>query len=1050
MSYSDLINRFGYSNFYDGISYPPSNIKKKEVLPNRDKTFTNLFEIYDRKRRQTYSVTIINNGEKIYSNWCTCEKYRTMKTCEHLVAVLYRYVDEIVENEIIDEVAASRNVLKEFFVPKSNHILEKLNLALKFNFDNYKNYITLKLLVGNEKQYTLSKNGKIIDFLNAILGKEKYVLGKFLTYDPKKYYFDEETKKILNYIMDIFRYSNENSSGDFSINYRDFDSIIKEIKDTKVYVDNPEYNKSILIKEIINDLPTKLLLNKVNDQFVLTIQDYENYHILSKNFKYILYQDTLCILEREKRVMLALLKENKISKITFEKEDIKNFNDGLLHSIKGNLVIDEAVDEISLPTKPKVKLYFDFSYSRLKCNVVFDYNGKEVTYFEESDVSRDTECENECISLISDYGFEKKNKQFVIEDIDSIYYFIENVLPNIPEEYEVYTSKKIDETKFLKKITSNNNFSIGENGIMSYNFKIDEVSDDELNDLFASLKMHKKYFKLKNSNVINLENNESLSEFSDLVNDLNLANADLSNGVLEIPKYRALYIDSLKQNKYKSIKTNNIFDEFIENFKKYKDTEIFLKDEDKAILRDYQKDGVKWLTSIYKCDLGGILADEMGLGKSIQTIMFIKQVLKEKKDAKIMIVVPTSLIYNWKKEFDKFGPELKYVVVAENKEKRMKVLSEFDKYNIFITSYGLIRNDKDEYENVDFEVAIIDEAQNIKNYQALMTREIKKIKAKCKIALTGTPLENNVMELWSIFDFIMPGYLNSIQKFKEKYNIKDVSEDDLKVLKTLNYQIKPFILRRKKSDVVLSLPEKIENNIFIDLPDSQKKLYLKVLNDTKKEMDEIAASGDFLKSRIKILQLLTRLRQICIDPNIVFDNYSGESAKMEELLKVVKETKENGHKMLIFSSFKKVLDNVKVMFDKENISYYMIDGSVKSKDRMDMVEKFNNDATDCFLITLKAGGTGLNLVGADTVIHLDIWWNPQVENQATDRAHRIGQKNTVSVIKLITNGTIEEKIIELQEKKRILSDNLIEGNAEEMLSSLTEKDIRKLLEEGDE
>ena len=440
----------------------------------------------------------------------------------------------------------------------------------------------------------------------------------------------------------------------------------------------------------------------------------------------------------------------------------------------------------------------------------------------------------------------------------------------------------------------------------------------------------------------------------------------------------------------------------------------------------------------------------MGLGKSLQTITFIKQILKEKPLAKIIIVVPTALVYNWEKEFAKFAPQLKYVAVSDTVAKRQEIFANKDKYNIFITSYGLIRNDKDEYEDMDFELCVVDEAQNIKNYQAATTREIKKIKAKCKIALTGTPVENNVTELWSIFDFIMPGYLNSVVKFREKYNIKDVDEKGLEVLNNLSNQIKPFILRRKKSDVVKSLPKKIENKIYIDLPDKQKMLYMKALKDTKKEMDEMIRDGGFEKSRMKILQLLMKLRQICIDPSVMYENYTGDRIKIDELLRVVKESIENNHKILIFSSFKRVLDNVKELFAKNNITYYMIDGSVKSKDRMDMVEKFNSDDTNCFLITLKSGGTGLNLTGADTVIHLDIWWNPQVENQATDRAHRIGQTKTVSVIKLVTKGTIEERIIELQDKKKILSENLIEGKSDsESLSSLSEKDIKKLLSSGE-
>ncbi len=436
----------------------------------------------------------------------------------------------------------------------------------------------------------------------------------------------------------------------------------------------------------------------------------------------------------------------------------------------------------------------------------------------------------------------------------------------------------------------------------------------------------------------------------------------------------------------------------------------------------------------------------MGLGKSIQTISFIKQILSKKKDAKIMIVCPTSLVYNWKKEFDKFAKELKYVTVSESKEKRLEIIKDFDKYNIFITSYGLIRNDNDEYEDKTFELCVIDEAQAIKNYQAGMTREVKKIKARTKIALTGTPIENSVLELWSIFDFIMPGYLNSIMKFKEKFGIKDFDDDSLEKIKELNYLIKPFILRRKKKDVSKELPDKVENNVYLELPDVQKALYVKELNTCKKEMDELIKSEGFNKARFKILQLLTKLRQICVDPSVMYENYKYESIKIEKLVEIVKDYITENHKILIFSSFKRVIENVKKRFDKEKISNYLIAGDVTSKKRMELVDKFNSDDTSCFLITLKSGGTGLNLTSADIVIHLDVWWNPQVENQATDRAHRIGQKNKVTVIKMITKGTIEERIIELQDKKKKLSDNLIEGKDDSSLvSKLDKEDMIRLL-----
>ena len=340
---------------------------------------------------------------------------------------------------------------------------------------------------------------------------------------------------------------------------------------------------------------------------------------------------------------------------------------------------------------------------------------------------------------------------------------------------------------------------------------------------------------------------------------------------------------------------------------------------------------------------------------------------------------------------------------------------------------------------------VIDEAQNIKNNQAGITKVVKSIKAETKIALTGTPIENSISELWSIFDYIMPGFLNNQKNFESRYKITDFEQDGEK-LDVLAKLINPFILRRKKKDVILDLPDKIENNIYVDLTDEQKKIYVAELERVNKEMEEIMANEGIEKARFMILQLLTKLRQICISPSIIYNNYEGGSAKLEEFVKVIKESTDNGHKVLVFTSFKTALELARNKLKEEGVTSYVIDGSVSAKKRMELVNDFNNNDTNVFFLMLKSGGTGLNLTAADVVIHLDLWWNPQAENQATDRAHRIGQKNVVQVIKIITKGTIEEKILELQEKKKILSDKLIDANTgNNSFSKLTEKDIKNLL-----
>lgn len=634
-----------------------------------------------------------------------------------------------------------------------------------------------------------------------------------------------------------------------------------------------------------------------------------------------------------------------------------------------------------------------------------------------------------------------------MSDLDNIGMFIEEKLEELAKKYEVFTSNKLKETNILKNNSIRSSFSIGKDNIMSYNFDLGNISNDEIVDILDTMKQKKKYYRLKSGDFLNLDANDDLKELEALVEDMDIDNADLRNGTGEIPKYRAIYLDSIKKDKYHIVKTDNMFDALIDNFNSYKDCKIKFSKEDKSILRDYQQVGVKWLYNIYKCGFGGILADEMGLGKSIQLIYFIKEILKEKKDAKILIVAPTSLVYNWVNEFDKFGKELKYREFAENKNIRLQELTHIDDINVLITTYGLLRRDKELYKEINFELIAIDEAQNIKNVNAQMTKVVKELHANTKVALTGTPLENSVLELWSIFDFIMPGYLANITSFNKKYNLKDVKEEQLNILNNLNKQIKPFILRRKKKDVIKELPDKLENNIYIDLNPEQKKLYVAQLEKTQKELDEILQNEGFKKGNFKILQLLTKLRQLCIDPKIIYENYQGGSAKIENIITLVKDIIQNGHKILVFTSFKTALDILNREFTNNNISTYVIDGSVPSKRRMELVEKFNNDDTDVFLITLKSGGTGLNLTSADVVIHLDLWWNPQVENQATDRAHRIGQKNTVEVIKLITRGTIEEKILELQNKKKILSDKLIEGQDRDqnIISKLSEEDVKNLL-----
>ena len=801
-------------------------------------------------------------------------------------------------------------------------------------------------------------------------------------------------------------------------------------------------NKVISIQEFNKDV----ILDKKDDDYVLSVDFDPGRSIpLTENYEYIYYQNQIMHFNSNYAKLIERLIESNINNLVFS--DIKKFSNTILPIVKNEIELTDNITDLVIVKRPNVKLYFDLNYSNVSLDIKFDYKGNIVSYFDKdnSNIMRDKEYEEEISNEMLHLGFFKEKRTFLLDDYDKIGILLDDELEKLALKYEVFTSEKLKNMNIIKESHITSTFSIGKDNVMNFTFDLGEISNKELTNIFASLKQKKKYFKLKSGNLLDLRD-ENIKQLESLTNDMNLSNKEIENANGEIPKYRALYFDSLKKNKYNIIKTNNLFDKFIDNFKAYKNIDIKFRSDEK-ILRDYQKVGVKWLYNIHKCDFGGILADEMGLGKSLQTLCFIRRILESDKKAKVLIVTPTSLCYNWEKEIEKFTPDISYHIFTETRNKRRDIIENIDS-NIYITSYGLLREDIDYYKKIEFSVFIIDEAQNIKNPTTGITKAVKSIKAKTRIALTGTPIENSLLELWSIFDFIMPGFFGSMREFNDKYGIKEIETDQEKQkLNNLNRQISPFILRRKKKDVVRDLPDKIENNIYIDLTLEQKELYAALVEKTRQEMDDLIGSEGFQKSRFKILELLTRLRQMCIDPSIIYDNYKGESAKIDEAIKVIKEVIDNGHKILLFSSFRTALNIVEKRLTKENINYYLIDGSVSSKKRMELVEKFNQDDTKIFLIMLKAGGTGLNLTGADVVIHLDLWWNPQVENQATDRAHRIGQKNTVEVIKLITKGTIEEKILELQQKKKVLSDSVIEGDNRDqnLINKLSEKDIRNLL-----
>lgn len=1053
---TDLINKTNiraYVNTTDivkGKAYDKEKITFKDSKETKG-TYSTLkvfnFEVDSETKPTYYDVSIvIEDNKEIVKTICDCKEYRNFQSCKHIGAVFVNYYETLFKGSIINVHKITEDILNKFMPDEDTLIKKELQVELIINVTEKESYyyyygrtytdFNIKIMIGEDKLYTLGNHATAFKVAYENQEGEVY-FGKNFTYIPEKYYLSSNSKTIIESYLDVCE-----GSYNRNIFAKDFKTFLNKIKNTNFIINNYK------IEGIKEGFPISSNLIKNNESYELDF-DLENIEALIKNdYEYILYKGNLYHLRKLEQELIDDLMENKLDKLIISKEKVDAFTKGLLKIVRKNLKIDASVTDITLPKEISTKLYFDLRSSYILVDALFKYDEKEVNYFDKSNtILRDIDYETKVINDILKYGFEINNNKIILKDIEKEVEFLENGLENLATKYEIFTTEKFKGINIKKKTSVTSMFGIGQDNILSYTFSLGDINSNELVNIFEEIKNKKKYYRLKNGDILNLED-ESLKELSDLKDDLELSDAEIIAGHGAILKYRAIYLDSLKNTKYNIIKTDNLFDNFIDKFYKFKDINLTLSKDELKILRDYQVTGVKWLYTLAKTGFGGILADEMGLGKTIQVIYYIKQMLKDNENNKFLIVVPTSLAYNWDHEFDSFGSNIKRKICVGNKDKRTKILSDLNDTNVIITTYGLLREDEELYNNLNFNTMVIDEAQNIKNNMAGITKVVKKINAETKFALTGTPLENSILELWSIFDFIMPGYLASLTKFQSKYKIKDFDEDSEILIKGLSKQINPFILRRKKQDVVKELPDKLINDIYIELKDEQKKLYVAELERVKEEMEKIIETEGMNKARFLILQLLTKLRQICIDPSIVYDNYKDGSNKLEQLESIVNEYIKNNHKILIFSSFKTALNIVKEKLNKAKIKTYMIDGNVPAKDRIEMVDNFNNnDDVKVFLIMLKSGGTGLNLATADVVIHLDLWWNPQAENQATDRAHRIGQKNTVEVIHLITKGTIEEKILELQNKKRILSDKLIDGEIRDknILSELTKEDIKNLL-----
>lgn len=996
---------------------------------------------------------------------CTCSSYRRSDYCAHAaLMIMYLYQHENVVDRAIESLTSDYDYKFNdlLFETLDYQSLEKEKVSFDIILkDRGDFYYELSLKLGIDRKYVLKKN--LIDFVKHFQDRNyEYEFGKGFTYSSKKHYFESDDLDILKFLQIYLDSQAEIKYGYYGYYHPSTTVIILKNELLCSFLKLLEH-RSFTIEQgyyyehydgIISSFPSDSVLKKVNQEVVLEL-DYDYLEPFTSNCEYVKDRKNLYHLSEEERKLLEFMLTHNRKKIIFKEEEFSKVSNQILPRLK-NIQIADDLKDIFVFDSGVVRYYFEKDRNGILSHIKICLGDIELdlldhsNYFQGRYISRDMKKEQIYIEELYHYGFQlTDNKSFFLEDDEKIIDFLESGLSDLGKRYEIYVSTDLKEVRVWKQASVRNSFGIGRDQILSYQFDVEHIEHSEIVDLLKAVRLKKKYYKLKNGDYLNLSQTGELEKMNQMLQLLDIDDKDLLQNEIILPKYKSLYLQELTSDeKSDFISFNQSLEQLIDQFHRYRDEEICLLEEDKAILRDYQVTGVQWMSMIARCGFGGILADEMGLGKSIQAICYMKLRLQENGNAKFLIIVPTSLVYNWENELHKFGKDIRYAILNDTKIHRKQIWEHIDDYQVLITSYGILRQDIDDYQSIVFDTCIIDEAQNIKNVGAMVTKCVKMIQADVKFALTGTPIENSILELWSIFDFVMPGFLPRLSHFKSLYSISNMEDDaHSHWFDELNRQIRPFILRRRKSDVLSDLPSKLENEVIVELTDEQKKVYMAQLEKTKQEIDEMISKDGFKKSQILILSLLTKLRQICIDPRLIMDQYDGIGSKFQQLYSILEELIENGHKVLLFSQFPSALQLLRPELDNRHMKHYYLDGSTKSKLRMEMVENFNQDDTPLFLISLKAGGTGLNLTSADVVIHLDPWWNPQVENQATDRSHRIGQKNVVNVIKLVTKGTIEEKIIELQNKKKKLSDQVIDGEQRDeiVLSKLTEDELKDIL-----
>ncbi|MGM9886252.1 MAG: SNF2 helicase associated domain-containing protein [Lactococcus sp.] len=984
-------------------------------------------------------------------DFCSCAVFQqNHRYCKHIAAI-----EEFLKNnesKSADSKGSSNEIIEpdEALYSENLVFLDAINSATQSSFgsDQYSieinisddeklrdvfslyNFLYFDLRLHSEK---LGKSYVIKDlpyFLRALRNFSQYPMGGNwvdLYFDN----FDDASQEFLNFLLKIDARSDENLSRSLFIKNGRFLNLPFLFLEQGLDLASNLENFSFKISEKEIKYFTFVPLESDSDLFEFAVRSKENYiefKLLSEDYHSfydgaLLYYDHVFYkIDQEQRRMLSVLdKQFKLeSSVRFDFADKDKLSQALQQlSVLGKI----DAPKYFRVRKFKPKFTFDRTDDiNLLLKVTFDYGDFEVESFhdlETLEFSRDLRKEQRIFGLMERFGFARAFDSEISIPSGMTEKFFVRILPAFKRLGDVKLSSALTELNMdeLPEISIDQN-----GGLLDISFALPHVGETEFADIIAKLQSNADYFISEEGRFYRFD--EKFDHLKSALKELD-DNFSISGNSLTVNANRTFQVSKIFEN-ISGTSFSEKFSSFFHDLTHPEDFEYEKPDHVKASLRPYQETGVRWMKMLTHYSLGGILADDMGLGKTVQAITYLLSSLTEGETA--LITAPASLTYNWASEFEKFTDTIDFVVVDGVKPERDEIIK--GKHQVYITSYGSFLKDFEEYQDKKLNYLLLDEAQYVKNYSSKTNKVLSALNVEHTFAISGTPLENRLEEIWAIFQVVMPGFLPVREKFNKMEPL------------AIARMIQPFIMRRKKEDVLEELPDKMETTLYNNLVEEQKVIYvaqLELMQNKVRAMDSNALS----KSRIEILAGITRLRQICNTPALFLDDYKGTSGKLERLRELLEQIKDSGHRPLIFSQFTKVFPFIEAIMEEKGMSAYKLTGSTPVKDRLSMVQAFNAGSRDAFLVSLKAGGVGLNLTSADVVILVDLWWNPAVEEQAVARAHRMGQKNTVEVIRLITQGTIEEKIMAIQERKKDLIANVLEGDVVD--KALSEQEIREIL-----